>query len=173
MFTYIPFFGFPSHLGHDRALRRVPCAVLKVAETDSLPIGGPVPTTEAELALSSLCEESAFHPGLDCVILLGNSVATVQGTEACRFLALIMGHLVNNHPIVHACLVAQSCLTLCDTIDCSLPGSSVHGIPQARIQEWVAISFSRGSSWPRDWTCLLPCRWILYCLTHQGSSIPS
>ena len=49
-------------------------------------------------------------------------------------------------------LVAQSCLTLCDLIDCSLPGSSVHGIFQARILEWVAISFSRGSSQPRDGT---------------------
>ena len=48
--------------------------------------------------------------------------------------------------------VAQSCLTLCDSMDCSPPGSSVHGILQARILEWVAISFSRGSSRPRDWT---------------------
>ena len=43
-------------------------------------------------------------------------------------------------------VVAQSCLTLCDPIDRSLPGSSVHGIFQARVLEWVAISFSRGSS---------------------------
>ena len=48
--------------------------------------------------------------------------------------------------------VAQSCPTLCDPVDCSLPGSSVHGILQARILEWIAISFSRGSSPPRDWT---------------------
>ena len=48
--------------------------------------------------------------------------------------------------------VAQSCLTLCDPMDCSLPGSSVHGIFQARVLEWVAIAFSRGSSWPRDQT---------------------
>ena len=48
--------------------------------------------------------------------------------------------------------VAQSCLTLCDPVDCSLPSSSVHGILQARILEWVAISFSRGSSQPRDRT---------------------
>ena len=48
--------------------------------------------------------------------------------------------------------VAQSCPTLCDTMDCSLPGFSVHGISQARILEWVAISFSRGSSQPRDRT---------------------
>ena len=48
--------------------------------------------------------------------------------------------------------VAQSCPTLCDTMDCSLPGSSVHGIFQARILEWVAISFSRRLSQPRDRT---------------------
>ena len=45
-------------------------------------------------------------------------------------------------------LVIQSCLTLCDPMDCSLPGSSVHGILQARILEGVAIPFSRGSSRP-------------------------
>ena len=42
--------------------------------------------------------------------------------------------------------VTQSCLTLCDPMDCSLLGSSIHGILQARILEWVAISFSRRSS---------------------------
>ena len=46
--------------------------------------------------------------------------------------------------------VTQSCPTLCDPMDCSLPDSSIHGIFQARILEWVAISFSRGSSLPRD-----------------------
>ena len=48
--------------------------------------------------------------------------------------------------------VAQSCPTLCDPMDCSLPGFSVHGILQARIVEWVTISFSRGSSQPGDQT---------------------
>ena len=47
-------------------------------------------------------------------------------------------------------LVAQLYLTLCDPMDCGLPGSSVHGILLARILEWVAILFSRGSSQPRD-----------------------
>ena len=42
--------------------------------------------------------------------------------------------------------VAQSCMTLCDPMDCSLPGSSIHGIFQARALEWGAIAFSRGSS---------------------------
>ena len=48
--------------------------------------------------------------------------------------------------------VTQLCPTLCDPMDCSLPGSSVHGISQARVLEWVAISFSRGPSRPRDRT---------------------
>ena len=48
------------------------------------------------------------------------------------------------------CLITKSCLILCDPMDCSPPGSSVHGISQARVLEWVAISFSRGSSLPRD-----------------------
>ena len=48
--------------------------------------------------------------------------------------------------------VTQSCPTLCDPMDCSLPGFSVHGILQARILEWVTTSFSRGSSQPRNQT---------------------
>ena len=49
-------------------------------------------------------------------------------------------------------VVAQLCLTLCDPLDCSPPGSSVHGILQGKILEWVAILFSRRSSQPRDQT---------------------
>ena len=60
------------------------------------------------------------------------------------------------------CLVSQSCLTLCDPVDYSPPGFSIHGIFQARILEWVAISYSRGSSWPRDQNCLL--HWQAYSL---------
>ena len=52
------------------------------------------------------------------------------------------------------CLIAQSCLNLCDPKDCSPPSPSIHGILQARILEWVAIPFSRGSSRPRDQTCV-------------------
>ena len=54
---------------------------------------------------------------------------------------------------VRACSVAQSCPTLCDPLDCGPPGSSAHGIQQARMLEWVAMASSRGSSWPRDGTC--------------------
>ena len=55
----------------------------------------------------------------------------------------------------HARACIQLCLILCDSMDCSPPGSSVHGIFQAIILEWVAISYSRGSSWLRDQTHIL------------------
>ena len=48
----------------------------------------------------------------------------------------------------------QSCLIVWDPMDCSLPGSSVHGILQARMLEWVAVPSSRESSWPKYWTCV-------------------
>ena len=68
-------------------------------------------------------------------------------------------------------LVAQLCLTLCDPMDCSPPGSSVHGILQAAILEWAAIPFSRGSSWDPNLGSnlgFLHCRQILYHLNHRG-----
>ena len=68
------------------------------------------------------------------------------------------------------CLVAKSCPTFCDPMDYSPPSLSLHGIFQTRILEWVATSFSRGSSWPRDWTqspALHPSP-----LNHQESSPP-
>ena len=67
----------------------------------------------------------------------------------------------------------QSRLTLCDPVDCSPPGSSVHGVLQARILEWAAMPSSRGTSQPRDWTHVsyISCfgRWVLYHLCHLGS----
>ena len=69
-------------------------------------------------------------------------------------------------------LATQSSLTLCDLVDCSSPGSSIHGILQARTLEWVAISFSRGSSQPRNPT-QVSCvdRQTLYGLNNQGGPI--
>ena len=65
--------------------------------------------------------------------------------------------------------VAQLCLTLCNPIDCNLPGSSVHGIFQAGILEWVAISFSSGIFLTQGLYAGLPhCRQMLYRLSHQG-----
>ena len=67
--------------------------------------------------------------------------------------------------LINVCLLTQLCLTLCDHMNCSPPGSSVHGILQARTLESVAISFFRGSSQTRN----LHCRQILHHLSHQGS----
>ena len=65
------------------------------------------------------------------------------------------------------CPVAQSCPTLCGPMGFSPPGSSVHGILQARILEWGAMPSSRGSFQLRGQTGLLHCRRILYCLSHS------
>ena len=67
-------------------------------------------------------------------------------------------------------LVALLCPTLCDSVDYSPPGSSVHGILQARRLEWVAISFLQGIFPTQGLNPgLLHCRWILHHLSHQGS----
>ena len=71
------------------------------------------------------------------------------------------------------CLVSKSCLALCNSMDCSLSGSSVHGIFQARILEWVAMSSSRRHSRPRDQTHISCIVWgILYHLSNLGNPIP-
>ena len=72
---------------------------------------------------------------------------------------------------VFVCVQAQSCLTLCDPVDCSQPRSPVHGIFQTWRLEWVAISFSRGSFWPRDWTCVSYCQAGCLLLSHLGSPL--
>ena len=63
-------------------------------------------------------------------------------------------HMYQWNTIVYIPQSLQSCLTLCDPMDYRLPGSSVHGISQARILEWVAMHSSRGSSQPRNRTCV-------------------
>ena len=68
-------------------------------------------------------------------------------------------------------LVVQSCPTLCDAMDSSPPGSSVHAILQAKILEWVAVPFSRGSSQPQGSNLGLPhCMHIRHQRSHQGSA---
>ena len=85
------------------------------------------------------------------------SHSLLQGTFPSQGLKLgllhcrqIFNHL--SHQSESESEVTQSCPTLSDSMDCSLPGSSVHGVFQARLLEWAAISFSRGSSQPRDQT---------------------
>ena len=85
-------------------------------------------------------------------------------------LAHLSDLLSHQYPPYLLCLPTQLCPTLCDPMDCSPEGSSVHGILQARILEWVAISFSRGIFPTQGLNPGLPhCSQMLYGLSHKGS----
>ena len=105
-----------------------------------------------------------YWAGSSCLL---QGIFPTQGSNSglphCRRILYQLSH--QGSPIYHAssythnlisihvlCLVAQLCLTLCDPIHCSLPGSSAHGILQARIRGWVAMPSSRGSSQSSDRT---------------------
>ena len=81
-------------------------------------------------------------------------------------------HTYLRKQFVCVCSVAPSCLILCDHKDCSQAGSSIHGIFQARILEWVAISFFRGSSWPSDqtWVHCIGRQILCHCATWEAQS---
>ena len=94
-----------------------------------------------------LCDSMDCNP-------LSSSVYGILQARILEWDAILFSYM---HTYIHKYMwkseeVTQSCPTLCDPVDDSLQGSSVHGILQARILEWGAISFSRGSSQPRDWT---------------------
>ena len=74
------------------------------------------------------------------------------GVQLMNNVVIVSGEQPRDSAILVKVKVAHSSPALCDPMDCSLPGSSVNGILQARILEWVAISFSKGSSQPRNWT---------------------
>ena len=94
--------------------------------------------------LLGLWRQAWIECGLSTTCFSGRHSAGTQGDE---------GNETRFSPLVAAAvLVTQSCPTLCDPVDCSPSGSSVHWVLQARILEWVAIPFSRGSSWPRGQT---------------------
>ena len=93
-------------------------------------------------------------------------------------LTLLFRQAVPEFYALYACVCAkshQSHLTLCNLMDCSLPGSSVHGILQARTLEGIAVPSSRGPSQPRDQTCIscISCigRRLLYHQRHLGSPL--
>ena len=89
------------------------------------------------------------------VFSVRNLCVTFYKIKVCKKEICLSFSISNN--ILCACMLSQSlqsCLTLCHPTDCSPPGSSVHGILQTRILEWVAMTSSRGSSWPRDRTCI-------------------
>ena len=104
--------------------------------------------------ISSLCSDYS----LQTFTLWINSHTFYVCAQSCHPFAATWMDLeitISNLMFAAAAAAAKSlqlCPTLCDPIDGSPPGSSVHGIFQARILEWVATPFSQGSSWPRDWT---------------------
>ena len=144
---------------------------------------------------SPVCLDAPFKPLWACSVL--ELCGVVPGSHINHFLVefsqwMILGGLEGRKireasmclplvgVIIAAVLVTKSYPTPCDPMDCSLPGSSVHGISQARILEWLgildglrivewaAISFSRRSSWPRDWVHLLHGKGDSLPLDHLG-----
>ena len=107
-------------------------------------------------------EVFSIHPNPH---VYGQLSLTLTNTEAGEFVGK-----QNNNPF-KTCLRAQSCPTLCNTMDYNPLGFSVHGIFLGRKLKWASISSSKGSSWPRDWTLVsrVSCigRWILY---HRATS---
>ena len=85
-----------------------------------------------------------LYEGVPGAMKLEKNIESLGGSDTCLISTLFESESE----------VAQSCRTLCDPMDYSLPGFSVHGIFQARVLEWDAISFSRGSSQARDRTCV-------------------
>ena len=90
-------------------------------------------------------------------VTTGKTIALTRRTFVGKVMSLLLNMLsrlvitfLTRSESESECEVAQSCPTLCDPMDCSRPGSSIHRIFQERVLEWVAISFSRGSSQPRD-----------------------
>ena len=79
---------------------------------------------------------------------LNSDVDRINFINIAIFIVFIVFPSIKDNLVV--VLVTQLCLTLCDSMDYTLPGFSVHRILQARILEWIAIPFSRGSSWSRD-----------------------
>ena len=90
----------------------------------------------------------------------------LTGCVIDKGMSMAVFHLVKKMKL----LVIQSGLTLCEAMDCSLPGSSVHWIHQARILDYVAILFSRGSSWPRDreWVSCIAGRFFTTWATREA-----
>ena len=108
------------------------------------------------LHFSVKCSQEAPHVVTCCAVTGTLEAAWLQSGKCLRYPGALWDPRRLGPRL--RCLVTprksagETPLTLCDPMDCSLPGSSVHGIFQARILEWIAISFSRGSSSPRDGT---------------------
>ena len=111
--------------------------------------------------LQGIFPTQGFNPGLP-LDKLNNAWISVSSTSNGDYSESIW---------MCVCLVTNSCPTLFDPMDCSPPGSSLHGILQARILAWVAIHFSKGSSQPRDrtWVSCITGRFLTIWATREAS----
>ena len=127
------------------------------------------------LIISSACSNVFF--GNIYYSYVESPFSFISAARKIRYFSYFLTHTPSGAltlSVCRCCLVTQPCLTLPPPhTNCSPPDASVHGIFQARILAWVAISFSRGSSGPRDWTCVscLAGRFFLP-LSHLGSTPP-
>ena len=128
-----------------------PC-LARLSKILQLPLGSPVSSCAWELFLLHCSPPS----------LWSRSSLSLPFLRPCT-----LSYLILKCVCMCVCVVTQLCLTLCDPVDYSLPVSSVRGILQSRILEWVAISFSRESSQPRDRTwvsCIAGRRFFLWAI---------
>ena len=102
----------------------------------------PPDTSHTSVGVLSMCVCMSMHVYTNICVFELHVCTAVFHVRSC--LALWCNQVGHSKAFLKG-LVAQSCLTFCDPMDCSLPDSSFHGILQARTLEWVAISFSRGS----------------------------
>ena len=111
-----------------------------------------------------------FQGTLGSLLQHHNSKASVLWRSDSLMVQLSHPYMTTGKIICVSVRLTQSCSTLCDPMDCSPPDSSVHGILQARILEWFAIYFSRGSSWPRDqsWVSFTAGRCFTNCATREA-----
>ena len=124
-----------------------------------------IPWTEEPEGVQSMGSQRAGHDWVTNIedTAKFTSAYPLRWSRPYMKLLFIYYTMYNNCLLKQKVLVVHSCPTICDPMDCSPAGSSVCGILQGRILEWVAISFSRGSSWPRDrtWVSCIAGRFFL------------
>ena len=132
----------PVHVRCMRQCAQGQCTGMTLRDEIGRKVGGRVRMGNACTPMADSCQCMA-------PLFVGPLTKVIQHSSAWHSDPSSPGYLPDTKSLCRQwmlCLVSQSCLTLCNPMDCSLPGSSVHGILQARILEWVAIPFSRGSS---------------------------
>ena len=135
-----------------------------------IPEGSQAPNVQVMIAAGLFCPEKRHRNSRESGQMQGgwNPLCDGRNAHTTHWIrASLVAQLVKSEWVA----ATLSCLTLCDPMDCSLPGSSVHGIFQAGTLEWVAMPFSRGSSQPTDWSQFSHTAGRFFTiLSHQGTA---